>query len=511
MTISMRRMLAFVLAALMLLSICSLSLAETGAGVVSGDIADGANGSMPEDAANGTDSSSDDDTVNDHTEDTTSDTTDGGDSVISEATSPFIMFAGMKLLMGTDEVLDELKAFELKYMYESVDGGVNAAAEYVDVAKANEVAYAPVGSTISITKSSGDVSTDNANSNSFLTYKDSDGIEQDVLTSEGSPASISDIADGFFRFDEAAFAALNEGVVVENDATVLKLPYQRPRVTVTLTALSEGQLGFKEEKIDFNVINNYDISNYAMMSTQNEQVNDDAGSQTVDLMTFTAKYGQDIRAILQQVENGFDRPVEGWYTVDDATGEYIPIASSTITKDSVLYAKFSTAETTTVTISNVVRGGLVGQNYDFEFTVKVPAKSDGSEFTEPEMYNAGKDNEYEVKDDGIVTFSLKNGESVTIEDIPSEAVVAVKEAPLSQGNLGYTIKYSIDGSESDAAADAEVDLKAGQSITFYNILVDAPDMGVLLDTLPYLLILGAAVIGIIIFIVRKRNRDEEDG
>ena len=111
-------------------------------------------------------------------------------------------------------------------------------------------------------------------------------------------------------------------------------------------------------------------------------------------------------------------------------------------------------------------------------------------------------------DDGGYTykypFTLQHGESVTFENLPV-GTYRVEEDEADH----YETKYTI-GSTETSGRTATVELKSTpQTVAFTNHATLKPDTGVLLDTLPYVVILAVVVGGGILLMLRKRRKEDD--
>ena len=115
-------------------------------------------------------------------------------------------------------------------------------------------------------------------------------------------------------------------------------------------------------------------------------------------------------------------------------------------------------------------------------------------------------------------FKLKNGEHIVFSGIPAGANVTVTET--DAGDYKTTVKVSDTPTEAVALA-AETgsgDTKSGsvtisataQTIAFTNEKEIPVNTGVILDTLPYVLMLIAVGGGVVAFFLRKRHHDDEE-
>ena len=157
-------------------------------------------------------------------------------------------------------------------------------------------------------------------------------------------------------------------------------------------------------------------------------------------------------------------------------------------------------KTTSVTVTKTVTGGLGDWNKEFSFTaVLKDSEGDVMEFPEPE-----ENGNYTLSDDRKTAyFGLKNDGSITFNNIPLDATIVIYETDAS----GYTVKIN---GEEDSDWTFSKDVSGEMTIAFENNKEVTPDTGILLDSLPYLLILVIVIAGVVIMILRRRRSYDED-
>lgn len=96
------------------------------------------------------------------------------------------------------------------------------------------------------------------------------------------------------------------------------------------------------------------------------------------------------------------------------------------------------------------------------------------------------------------TFWLKDGETFTISNLPYNVSYKVKETDASAE--GYTVSYSPNQNGTIS--------KATDTVTITNTKNSPVDTGIVLDSLPYVLLIAVAVVGVVIFTARKRSHRE---
>lgn len=245
---------------------------------------------------------------------------------------------------------------------------------------------------------------------------------------------------------------------------------------------------------------------------------------------------------------------DGWYPENDAgTG---PDETAAITKwpykvsedeltnyggDRVVnfYAHYKKA-TSNVTITKQVTGLLGDTNKGFEFRVNIT--QNGEDCTGV----TAKKGDQTVSD--LTNFTLKHNETVTLENVPIGATITVNESTPGEHytvySTGYndgqngsgevTFKYvavantatASDADEADlmllsmedgtavdtdavALADATDMRVPNNAIMVTNHCGLLPDTGVLLDTLPYIVILAVVAGGVALLMLRKHRKEDD--
>lgn len=274
----------------------------------------------------------------------------------------------------------------------------------------------------------------------------------------------------------------------------------------------------------------------------------DNGTNTVKQYADSTKVPSEI------TKDGATWKFDGWYPENvDGTGpnETAAITSwpYTVSKNELdnyggdrvvnFYAHYKKA-TSNVTITKQVTGLLGDTNKEFAFNVSI--KQNGEDCTGV----TAKKGDQTVSD--LTNFTLKHGETVTLENVPIGATIKVTEVtPGEHYNVSATghsdeqnggsdviFKYvavantatASDADEADlmllsmdedTAVDADGDAVAydsGNEVDNNQIIVTnhatlIPDTGVLLDTLPYIVILAVVAGGVALLMLRKRRKEDD--
>ena len=171
--------------------------------------------------------------------------------------------------------------------------------------------------------------------------------------------------------------------------------------------------------------------------------------------------------------------------------------------------KYTTPKLKSMTIQKKVTGAFGERMKDFTFKVELshenPALLEGVTHT-----------------DGVnlTSFKLKHGGSVTLGEIPIGTTITITETGAKDYDTKAT-NYEVDSNKKfiyEVVADengnavlksTDNQTVANSAITVENDFDGTPDTGVLLDTLPYLILLAVAVAGGVLVVVRKRKHRDE--
>ena len=227
-------------------------------------------------------------------------------------------------------------------------------------------------------------------------------------------------------------------------------------------------------------------------------------------------------------------------------GADVTYGSVTMNKEnnnkSITFSNFYKKNTTDVTITKQVTGLLGDTNKEFAFSVSIT--QNGTACTGV----TAKKGDQPVSD--LTNFTLKHNETVTLENVPIGATIKVTEVTPGEhynvsatghsdeqngrDNVAFTYVAAANTATAGNADEAEADLMllsmdedtavdadgdpvayaAGTKVTNNAITVInrcdlIPDTGVLLDTLPYIVILAVVVGGGILLMLRKRRKEDD--
>ena len=204
---------------------------------------------------------------------------------------------------------------------------------------------------------------------------------------------------------------------------------------------------------------------------------------------------------------------EGWYTDQNFTCESkFDFTEDTISADTTFYAKYVPASAN-LTISKTVTGLLGDQHRAFTFQI-VDSNGNAVALTESNIQksvdNLTEDDKAKV---GLVSngadgrFTLVSGASITLKNLPSGEYKVIEESA-----TGYETSWKLgeSGELHEKSVEATVNVQgAAQTIAFTNHATLKPDTGVLLDTLPYIVILAVVAGGVALLMLRKHRKEDD--
>ena len=196
---------------------------------------------------------------------------------------------------------------------------------------------------------------------------------------------------------------------------------------------------------------------------------------------------------------------EGWYTDKNFTSESkFNFTEDTISADTTFYAKYVPASAN-LTVTKTVTGKLGDTNKAFTFTI---TKADGTaaNITDANVEISKADSaKVEWLRDG--KFTLKDGASITFKNLPSGEYKIVEDDYTGEK---YETSYVVDSGTPENRREASVTIGTdAKTLTFTNHCTLQPDLGVLLDTLPYIVILAVVAGGVALLMLRKHRKEDD--
>ena len=218
----------------------------------------------------------------------------------------------------------------------------------------------------------------------------------------------------------------------------------------------------------------------------------------------------------------------GWKDRDDKAEDsedqkiYKPNDDITFSENMTLYGVWEKLSND-LTITKNVTGLMGDHSKDFHFTVKVEqyvTDADGKFLRWEEVTNS-------INYDGPVTggtFTLKHNESIKLKGLSGKYKITLTEnledteykttatgySDERTSGREYTYYAQIDSDGAVQLTKEDGTVVEGSAIVVENNKTIDPDMGVLLDTLPYILILVVVVGGGVLLFLRKRKNDDDE-
>lgn len=192
---------------------------------------------------------------------------------------------------------------------------------------------------------------------------------------------------------------------------------------------------------------------------------------------------------------------KGWYTDENCT-QKADFVNGTISADTTFYAKYVPASAN-LTVTKTVTGKLGDTNKAFTFTITKDGKP---------VNNITEDN-IEVSDgaqwlnDGNGKFTLKDGATITFKNLPSGEYKVVEDDYKGEK---YETSYVVGSGTPENGREVSVTIGTdAKTIAFTNNCTLQPDLGVLLDTLPYIVILAVVAGGVALLMLRKHRKEDD--
>lgn len=207
--------------------------------------------------------------------------------------------------------------------------------------------------------------------------------------------------------------------------------------------------------------------------------------------------------LIKPAADGTVYKFEGWYTDKNFTPESkFDFTADTISADTTFYAKYVPASAN-LTVTKTVTGKLGDTNKAFTFTITKDGKP---------VNNITEDN-IEVSDgaqwlnDGNGKFTLKDGATITFKKLPSGEYKVVEDDYKGEK---YETSYVVGSGTPENGREVSVTIGTdAKQIDFTNHRTLEPDLGVLLDTLPYIVILAVVAGGVALLMLRKRRKEDD--
>lgn len=227
-------------------------------------------------------------------------------------------------------------------------------------------------------------------------------------------------------------------------------------------------------------------------------------------------------------KNGVTYQLTGWYpenasgepydpdnqkSLKDSWGEgYTPSKAELADGTVNFYAHYEPVSAD-LTISKTVTGMLGDQHRAFTFQIvdknnKPVALSADNIVTSTEGLTEEDKTKVGLVGDGTDgKFTLVSGASITLKNLPSDEYKVIED-----NVAGYDTSWKLgeSGELHEKSAEATVNVQGtAQTLAFTNHATLKPDTGVLLDTLPYIVILAVVAGGVALLMLRKHRKEDD--
>ena len=190
----------------------------------------------------------------------------------------------------------------------------------------------------------------------------------------------------------------------------------------------------------------------------------------------------------------------GWDENMDATVPTYKLGEGTITltaNTTTLYAIWKKS-TTSASIQKNVSGNFGDVQRGFTFKVKVVDENGASVDVAGMPYDGT---------DGYYRFTLKHGETKQLNNLPIGNKLYFHEE--NAGNYTQTVNQGDTSITTNGNGDYVVTISEGMAPIMFNNKYDVtPDTGVVLDSLPYIVILVIVLVGVVLMVRRRRREDD---
>lgn len=292
--------------------------------------------------------------------------------------------------------------------------------------------------------------------------------------------------------EEFAFTIANTSVT-EAASGVTKENMPTPTVVSVIYAAGEaGNAGTMTKNVTIDLPDNYTsvgIYTYTITPTSGTTAGVTYWARPIKLVvTVIQDANNRLRVAAVHTENGYNGTAEDGTKSDDI---------------SYTYSAGSLA------VKKLVTGNLGDRDKEFNVTVTFTAPAD-KEVKSVISYTDGTTKTIETSawtekngsKQAEVTIALKHNETVTFTNIPYDVTYEVVEADYTSEANG---KY--DAAKYDFTDTAKKIDSATDTVTITNNKGTNVDTGVVLDSLPYILLIAVAMVGVVAFTAKKRTID----
>lgn len=203
----------------------------------------------------------------------------------------------------------------------------------------------------------------------------------------------------------------------------------------------------------------------------------------------------------------------GWYDNEELTGNLVDFDSLVINKNMIFWAKYE-PESSSITISKTVTGMLGDTNKAFTFQLKdakgnavaIDSTDDTAISTTGNATWTGTDGKFTLKHGDTITFNKLPVGTYYVYELDEEGALKHYQTTWTGADTEQTTPIE-GGAERKATVTIGAD--GAKTLAFTNHCKLIPDTGVLLDTLPYIVILAVVAGGVALLMLRKRRKEDD--
>lgn len=232
-------------------------------------------------------------------------------------------------------------------------------------------------------------------------------------------------------------------------------------------------------------------------------VKETAGAPSVENGTVT--YDESVYTVRVYVKN-----TEDGLAIDQITAAK-PGAAGTEKKQGAIKFVNKFEKTTSLVVEKTTVGDLADKTKPFEFKVKFerPATYEGNTFTsEGKEYTFGEEHTFTLADGDKKTFSnLPAGTRYVVTEVGKEDGYTPSVTVVENGKQTVTNKTAADADSLATEETGKTNL-AGEGtnkVTFTNTYADVPITGIIMNNLPFVILILAAAAGIVGYLVIRRR------
>ncbi len=309
-------------------------------------------------------------------------------------------------------------------------------------------------------------------------YTDMSTVTLTVTYNETNDGSTSPAETLAFTIERISVTDSAEGVTAEN----------MPLPTLGTVAYNQGDAGNAGEMAKALTIT---LPKYTSVGIYTYTIKQTAGTNAG-----VEYWSEDIRlvvTVIQDAVTGLIR-VAAVHTEGTGTGQKSDDITNTYSAGSLAVTKTVTGnmgDRSKYFAIKVTLTGEAGKNYASSYTVSGGSKlGNGTDDSNSSTISIGTP----------ATFYLKHGETFTIKNLPYGVTYTVAEAD-------YTTEGYEEAEINFPDPDKKID-SASETVTIINNKQATVDTGIVLDSLPYVLLLVLSIGGVVLFVLKRRSSRE---